>query len=75
MLSDDTFFLLCSDSLNPRIICHQRCLVLKEAEQVSGLGGGGDEEERMEDRRGQELGATWKERELSSCYSPNKLSF
>lgn len=34
------FFLLRSDSLNPRIICHQRCLVLKEAERVSGLGEG-----------------------------------
>jgi len=27
------------------------------------------------DRRGQELGATWKDREPSSCYSTNKLPF
>jgi hypothetical protein len=40
------FFLLSSDSLNPRIICHQRCLVLKEAEQVWGWGS--EKEKRTE---------------------------
>ena len=34
MLSCHIFFLLSSDSLNLRIICHERCMVLEEAERA-----------------------------------------
>lgn len=44
MLSCDIFFLLSSDSLSLRIICHKRCLVLEEAEWA--------EDEEVQSRRG-----------------------